>query len=130
MCLTAAPSACVCLLQDDRLIRAEGLESLTDDELRSSCKTRGMKAAYGSGARDYMMRQMAGWLDLSLNRGLPSSLLLLSRAFTLTAGPAGAAQGTAAPPDELGRVRDTLLTLPEEVIKDVGLEVASAISGE
>lgn len=30
-------------------------------------------------------RQLRDWLDLSLHRGLPSSLLLLSRAFTITA---------------------------------------------
>jgi hypothetical protein len=46
------------LPQDDLLIRAEGLDSLTDDELRSASKARGMKAAFGEGARDYMRRQM------------------------------------------------------------------------
>jgi hypothetical protein len=44
--------------QDDLLIRSEGLDSLTDDELRSASKARGMKAAFGDGARDYMKRQM------------------------------------------------------------------------
>jgi hypothetical protein len=34
------------------------LDSLTDDELRSASKARGMKAAFGEGARDYMRRQM------------------------------------------------------------------------
>jgi hypothetical protein len=58
---TEVPTPAACLLlwpQDDRLIRAEGLDSLTDDELRSASKARGMKAAFGEGARDYMRRQM------------------------------------------------------------------------
>lgn len=45
-------------LQDDLLIRSEGLDSLTDDELRSASKARGMKAAFGEGGRGYMTRQM------------------------------------------------------------------------
>jgi len=70
---------------DDRAIRDEGLGSLSDDELRSACRARGMRAPFGEGARLYMERQMDEWLDLSLTRQLPSSLLLLSRAFTVTA---------------------------------------------
>lgn len=114
--------------QDDTMIKAEGLDSLTDEELRTACKVRGMKAAYGEGAGVYMRRQMQNWLELSLNRGLPSSLLLLSRAFTLTTPTPHMAAGRAGAADELGRVKETLLTLPEEVIKDVGLEVATATS--
>jgi LETM1 and EF-hand domain-containing protein 1 len=70
------------------------------------------------------------WLDLSLNRGMPSSLLLLSRAFTLTSPLPSAAPGAPGAADDLGRVKETLLTLPEEVIQDVGLEVAAPTSGE
>lgn len=39
-----------------------------------------------------MRRQLQDWLDLSLHRGLPSSLLLLSRAFTITANVRDVAQ--------------------------------------
>jgi LETM1 and EF-hand domain-containing protein 1 len=45
-------------LQDDLLIKAEGLDSLTDDELRTACKARGLKAAYGEGATMFMRKQM------------------------------------------------------------------------
>lgn len=69
------------------------------------------------------------WLDLSLNRGLPSSLLLLSRAFTITS-PMPGLSGAAGGADELGQIKETLLTLPEEVIKDVGLEVTAATTSE
>lgn len=60
-------------LQDDLLIRSEGLDSLTDDELRSASKARGMKAAFGEGGRAYMTRQMqvnwvsAGWLHVCVS---------------------------------------------------------------
>jgi LETM1 and EF-hand domain-containing protein 1 len=76
----------------------------------------------------FSLRQ--NWLELSLAHGLPSSLLLLSRAFTLTTPTPRVAVGGAGAADELGRVKETLLTLPEEVIKDVGLEVAAPTSGE
>lgn len=47
-----------CKLQDDLMIKAEGLDSLTDDELRTACKARGLRAAYGEGAASYMRKQM------------------------------------------------------------------------
>ena len=43
-----------------------------------------MRAAFGSDSVGYMQRQLKEWIDLSLNRNLPSSLLLLSRAFIFT----------------------------------------------
>ena len=48
------------------------------------CRARGMRAPFGEGAAIFMRKQLKEWLDLSLNRALPSSLLLLSRAFTVT----------------------------------------------
>lgn len=45
-------------MQDDLLIKQEGIESLTDDELRSACKVRGMKAAFGPGATMYMRNHL------------------------------------------------------------------------
>ena len=51
-----------------------------------------MRAPFGEGALPFMRRQLQDWLDLSLHRGLPSSLLLLSRAFTITANVTDVAQ--------------------------------------
>jgi hypothetical protein len=62
------PFACTCALQDDMLIKSEGLDSLTVEELRAACKTRGLKAAYGEGAGTYMRKQMQVG---GLWRGLP-----------------------------------------------------------
>lgn len=73
---------------------------------------------------------LQNWLELSLNHGLPSSLLLLSRAFTLTTPTPRVPEGRAGAADELGRVKETLLTLPEEVIKEVSIEVAAPSSSK
>lgn len=48
---------------------------LNEEELRAACRDRGLRAPYGEGAAQFMRRQLEDWLDLSLNRGLPSSLL-------------------------------------------------------
>jgi hypothetical protein len=76
------------------------------------------------------MSSTQNWLELSLNHGLPSSLLLLSRAFTLTTPTPRVAEGRAGAADELGRVKETLLTLPEEVIKEVSIEAAAPTSSK
>ena len=53
---------------DDRVIKDEGLDNLTDEELRSACRSRGMRTPYGEGAVLFMRKQLQEWLDLSLNR--------------------------------------------------------------
>lgn len=53
---------------DDRVIKEEGLDNLTDDELRGACRSRGMRTPYGEGAVTFMHKQLQEWLDLSLNR--------------------------------------------------------------
>eukprot|EP00198_Chlamydomonas_reinhardtii_P011810 XP_001701147.1 predicted protein [Chlamydomonas reinhardtii] len=99
---------------DDFEIEAEGLENLTEDELRQACRARGMRAPFGEGAVAFMRRQMHDWLDLSLHRGLPSSLLLLSRAFTITAS----VKDVAAKKDlAYEKLKETLSVIPEEVVE-------------
>lgn len=58
---------------DDIEIQKEGLESLTDDELRSASRARGMPAPFGRGCTSYMQNQMREWIELSLDKcGSPS----------------------------------------------------------
>ena len=71
------------LREDDYDIRREGVDSLTDSEMRAACNARGMRAPHGSGSREFMSKQLEEWIELSLGHSLPSSLLLLSRALTL-----------------------------------------------
>ena len=56
------------LQSDDRAIKEEGLDALSDEELRQACRARGMRTPYGEQADDFMRRQLQEWLDLSLNR--------------------------------------------------------------
>ncbi len=106
--------------EDDREIKEEGLDNLTEDELRQACRARGMRAPFGEGAVAFMKEQLEEWLDWSLNRSLPSSLLLLSRAFTVTA-PVGAKGKVAPVVADVTSLRETLSSLPDEAVEDVEL---------
>ncbi|KAG6768797.1 hypothetical protein POTOM_027726 [Populus tomentosa] len=92
---------------DDRLIQAEGVESLSEAELCEDCRERGM---LGLLSVEEMRQQLRDWLDLSLNHSVPSSLLILSRAFTVS--------GKLKPEEA---VRATLSSLPDEVVDTVGV---------
>ncbi|KAL0714789.1 hypothetical protein Bca4012_021768 [Brassica carinata] len=92
--------------EDDKLIRAEGVDSLSEAELREDCRERGM---LGTLTVEEMRQQLRDWMDLSLNHSVPSSLLILSRAFTV----AGRVEADA--------VRATLSSLPDEVVDTVGV---------
>lgn len=91
---------------DDRMIQAEGVETLSEAELRAACRERGM---LGLLSVEQMRQQLKDWLDLSLNHSVPSSLLLLSRAFLVS--------GKVKPEEA---VQATLSSLPDEVVESVG----------
>ncbi|KAJ0556225.1 hypothetical protein HanRHA438_Chr07g0299061 [Helianthus annuus] len=83
---------------DDRIIQAEGgVDALSEDELREP------------------FLQLCDWLDLSLNHSVSSSLLILSRAFTVFGK---------LKPEEV--VRATLSSLPDEVVDTVGVTALSS----
>ncbi|KOC68270.1 LETM1 and EF-hand domain-containing protein anon-60Da, mitochondrial [Habropoda laboriosa] len=67
------------LTADDKLIEKEGIDSLTRSELQQACRARGMRA-YGL-PDSKLKEQLSQWLDLSLIKKVPPSLLLLSRAL-------------------------------------------------
>lgn len=90
---------------DDKMIQAEGVESLSEDELRQACRERGL---LGLLSVEEMRQQLRDWLDLSLNHSVPSSLLILSRAFTVS--------GKVKPEEA---VQATLSSLPDEVVDTV-----------
>ncbi|GJT81858.1 LETM1 and EF-hand domain-containing protein 1, mitochondrial-like protein [Tanacetum coccineum] len=92
---------------DDKMIQAEGVESLSEDELRQACRDRGL---LGLLTVDEMRQQIRDWLDLSLNHSVPSSLLILSRAFSVS--------GKVKPEEA---VQATLSSLPDEVVDTVGV---------
>ncbi|ACO64597.1 predicted protein, partial [Micromonas commoda] len=65
------------LKNDDRVIKQDGIASLSLEELKSANRARGMRA--DTDDRAILERQLEDWLDLSLERKLPPSLLILSR---------------------------------------------------
>ena len=119
---------------DDRAIKEEGLDALTDEELRSACRARGMRAPFGEGARAAMVGRLEEWLDLSLNRALPSSLLLLSRAFTVTGplvmpgagvGATTAAEAAAAAPAATAAAIAASAATPETTLAPAAIAAAT-----
>ncbi|GAM19272.1 hypothetical protein SAMD00019534_024470 [Acytostelium subglobosum LB1] len=95
--------------QDDILIRKEGLDSLTLEELVDAAIVRGFKVeGYG---RKQIEHQLEQWLDLSLNKSVPSSLLILSRAFTLANSPSK--------PTSAEHLEEVLEHIPQEALDEV-----------
>ncbi|XVF41403.1 hypothetical protein PTKIN_Ptkin01aG0277300 [Pterospermum kingtungense] len=92
---------------DDKMIEAEDVESLSEAELRQACRDRGL---LGLLSVEEMRQQLRDWLDLSLNHSVPSSLLILSRAFSVS--------GKVRPEEA---VQATLSSLPDEVVDTVGV---------
>ncbi|KAL6856932.1 hypothetical protein ACP4OV_018314 [Aristida adscensionis] len=93
------------------MIQVEGVESLSEEELRQACRERGH---LGLLSTEEMRQQLRDWLDLSLDHAVPSSLLILSRAFTVS--------GKMKPEEA---VVATLSSLPDEVVDTVGTVLPS-----
>lgn len=56
------------LRADDIEIKSEGIENLTDDEMRSAARARGMPAPFGRGCTTLLRKQLQDWIDLSLDK--------------------------------------------------------------
>lgn len=69
------------LREDDRQIYWEGVDALNLLELKQACQDRGMRAT--GLTREQLRAQLLQWLELSVNKNVSVSLLILSRAFTL-----------------------------------------------
>ncbi|KAI5061020.1 hypothetical protein GOP47_0023525 [Adiantum capillus-veneris] len=91
---------------DDRLIQTEGIELLSEAELQAACRDRGILNVF---TVKEMRQHLKNWLDLSLNYSVPSSLLILSRAFNVS--------GKMKPEEAM---QATLSSLPDEVVESVG----------
>ena len=62
----------------------EGINSLTEADLREACRARGLIQADCEHYSVWQLRyKLRWWMQLSLNREVPSSLLLLSAGFML-----------------------------------------------
>ncbi|KAG0668663.1 ribosome-binding protein mdm38 [Maudiozyma exigua] len=68
------------IINDDKIIDYEGINSLTKEELYQACVSRGLKA-YGVSVQE-MKNNLQIWLDLRLREKIPSVLMVLSSTFT------------------------------------------------
>lgn len=107
--------------EDDRQIAYEGLESLNVQELTAACQSRGIRTYATSPAQ--LREDLSQWLDLRLRYGVPSTLLLLSNAFSY---------GHMS--DHVDSTYDalvlTLTSLPQELYHETELEVSTGDGGE
>ncbi|CAM9403034.1 unnamed protein product, partial [Ectocarpus fasciculatus] len=97
--------------EDDRRILWEGVDSLNEEELQDACQERGMRAR-GLTIYGYK-KQLKGWIDLSIQKHIPISLLIMSRAFVIH---------QSLNPETV--LRDSLSSLDEDIINEVVIEAA------
>ncbi|KAI9279359.1 LETM1-like protein-domain-containing protein [Sporodiniella umbellata] len=97
--------------RDDSEIQQEGIDHLTIQELQAACVARGIRTMGTSPGR--MRDELSQWLDLHLNHKVPSTLLILSRAFSFT-------DSRVTPEDAL---RATFQSLPDNLVNEAELQV-------
>ena len=106
---------------DDKRILWEGIGSLDDAELREACSDRGMRSM--DVPHDLLKTQLKEWLDLTKQQ-VPTSLLIMSRAFMLTASDPRShhLQGIESTPQQ---VLQSMAALDSDIINEVVLNSAS-----
>lgn len=110
------------LKKDDRAIDKEGVNSLSNSELVDACNQRGIHTGKGI---DYMRRKLNEWIQLSIYLDVPTPLLILSRAFSVTlAGKTKSTQPSQLPTthdkdeDLTVSLAQTIAHLPDSVVQD------------
>lgn len=93
---------------------SEGVDSLTTRELQAACQSRGIRTGGVSPAR--LRSELAQWLELNLTYAIPSSLLILSRAFSFSDS-----KDLATPVEAL---QATLSSLPDSLLTETELHVS------
>ncbi|EMG46634.1 MDM38 Mitochondrial distribution and morphology protein 38 [Candida maltosa Xu316] len=68
------------IIKDDKVIDYEGVDTLTIPELQLACSQRGIKTSDVSPGK--LRDDLETWLDLRLRQKIPSTLLILSSAYT------------------------------------------------
>ena len=101
--------------RDDKLIDAEGVDSLSSSEIAHACVSRGIRTS--NIASERQKDELAQWIDLHLHRNLSGVLLILSKAFAFTER----ADGTT---DHLTSLKDTLSSLPDTLLNETELQVS------
>ncbi|KJE93478.1 leucine zipper-EF-hand containing transmembrane protein 1 [Capsaspora owczarzaki ATCC 30864] len=104
------------LRADDLLIEKEGINMLTTPELQAAAHARGMRAI--GLTREQLLVQLQQWLDLHIHEEIPASLLLLSRALSISDKVPSAQE-----------LEATLRTLPQTMVTEAAVTIAE-IKGE
>lgn len=112
------------LKEDDQRILWEGIDSLTKMELREACRERGMRSTGLS--KDAYKRALQEWLDLSVNKDVPISLLIMSRTFFLREDMFERKTDDGEDSKRLAGLADAISGLDKEVLNEVILEVATS----
>ncbi|KAJ8655577.1 hypothetical protein O0I10_008665 [Lichtheimia ornata] len=100
---------------DDKVIQTEGISSLTLQELQHACAARGIRTTGSSPGR--LRDELAQWIDLNLNHRVPTTLMILSRAFTFT-------DRALTTEDAL---RATFNSLPDNLVNETELQVLELV---
>lgn len=104
--------------RDDRAISFEGVDSLSVPELQMACASRGLRTQGMSPGR--LRDDLQMWLDLRLKYGVPSTLLVLSNAFTYAQGKDSEIAS------QIDSLQAVLSSIPEELFHEIELEVHNA----
>ncbi|KAJ1898519.1 LETM1 domain-containing protein ylh47 [Kickxella alabastrina] len=105
---------------DDKVIAAEGIDSLSVPELQSACQSRGIRTVGVSPQR--MRESLEQWIDLHVEHNIPSTLLILSRIIT-----AGEPQQQQQLSNEA--LQATINSLPDNLVNEATLRLAE-VSGK
>jgi len=116
------------LKDDDQRITWEGIDTLTKTELREACRERGMRSTGLS--KDAYRAALQQWLDLSVLKNVPISLLIMSRTFYLHDEMVGGDSPSESGIDDGSKgvtgLADVMSGIDKEVLNEIVLEMASS----
>lgn len=112
------------LKDDDQRILWEGIDSLTKMELREACRERGMRSTGLS--KDAYRKALQQWLDLSVQKDVPISLLIMSRTFFLHDEMVCGESNTSSGSHDVSVLADAMSGIDKEVLNEIVLEMASS----
>lgn len=101
---------------DDAVIVGEGVDSLSYKEVQEACRARGMPV--GDLAEREQRANLARWLELSMDKSLPSSLLLLTSGLLFRGMRSAGIQAKA---DAIALAK-AIREMPDEVVEEVEVE--------
>jgi len=113
------------LKDDDQRILWEGIDSLTKMELREACRERGMRSTGLS--KEAYAKALQQWLDLSVQKNVPITLLIMSRAFFLQDEMvSGEGEMTDDETKSVSGLADAMSGIDKEVLNEIVLDMASS----